>query len=661
MSTYTLTSVGDNKTGTSGNDIFNGTYNAAVTDTFAANDFLNGGAGRDTLHIDHLLDVAITPPDNLWTHISNIEKLEINTTGNGAQTITTGANFQAAFAPTGVELTTTTSGAGAIDVTMTSFTGAATLRTTSTDGAQTIVTGSGATRVTALSGAGALTIKGRGLNTAFATTTGAGAQTIGDGSGNGAHLAMVIAESAAGAQTITSTNTSTVVVVATSDAGQQNIITGAGADIIMASTTNSINTIGTGAGNDTVTIFATTSGSYTINAGAGNDTVTGGAGNDTLIGGLGNDILNGGGGNDVISGGAGSDWAYYDTATAGLRVNLGIITAQNTVHAGLDTLVSIENILGSNHNDGIVGNGANNVLIGSDGNDIIVGGGGNDALYGGNGNDVLRGDAGNDVISGGAGNDWAFYNTATAGLSINLGIITAQNTVSAGSDTLVSIENILGSNYNDVLIGNGENNIFTGGNGNDVLNGGAGNDFASYNTAAAGVSVNLSITSFQNTVSSGSDKLVSIENLKGSNYNDVLIGDALSNVLLGIGGSDVLFGGAGNDLLVGGTGSDTFAFNTTLNAATNRDYIYDFNAAADTIRLDRTIFAKLTTLGTLAAGLFRSSATGVATEVDDYILYNTSSGALLYDADASGAGVAVQFATLTTKPTITNADFMVVA
>jgi hypothetical protein len=234
MATYALTTLGDTLTGTTGNDTFSATYDAAAgLDTFNDTDILNGRNGIDTLNISHLQDVAITPPDTLWTGISNIEKIVINTTGDGAQTITTGGAFQAAFGAAGVDLMTTTSGAGAIDVIMTTFTGVATLKTTSVAGAQTITTGSGATIVTdANSGAGAITIKGVGLTSVTATTTGAGAQSIGDGSGNGAHLVSVTATSAGGAQSITSTSTNAVTVAAISAAGTQTIITGAGADTI---------------------------------------------------------------------------------------------------------------------------------------------------------------------------------------------------------------------------------------------------------------------------------------------------------------------------------------------------------------------------------------------------------------------------------------------
>ncbi len=420
MATYTLTTNGDNLTGTGGNDTFNGTYDGAVTDTFGANDFLNGGTGIDTLYIDHLLDVAITPPDNLWTNLTNIENVVINTTGNGAQTITTGVNFQAAFAPLGVKLTTATSGAGAINIAMTTFTGAATLTTTSIAGAQTILTGSGATTVAARSGAGALNIKGVGLKTVFATTTGAGAQIIGDGSGNGQNLALVSATSAGGTQTITSTSTSAVVVNATSSAGKQIITTGSGADIITASTTSANNTIDTGAGNDRVTILATTSGTYTVNGGAGNDTVTGGAGNDSLIGGLGNDILNGGAGNDTLIGGLGNDilngGAGVDNMIGGdgsdvyyVDIATDVVTETNALAStgGIDTVNSslaaytlganLENLTltGTSAING-TGNTLANRITGNTASNILDGGAGNDTLTGGNGNDILTGGSGND-------------------------------------------------------------------------------------------------------------------------------------------------------------------------------------------------------------------------------------------------------------------------
>ena len=267
--TFTLTTGMDNITGTSGNDVFVGTYNDAGTGTFNNTDVLNGNGGTDTLHITPIGVAAITPADAYWTGITGIEKIVIDTTGAGAQTITTGAAFQAAFAAASVDLTTTSNG-GAITIDSSTFTGAATLTTSSGAGAQTITTGSGLAAVTATSTDGALTITGANLVTVTATSD-AGAQTI---TSTGTGPATVTATSGAGAQTITGANL--VTVTATSDAGAQTITsTGAGAVTVTASSGAGATTIVTGAGNDIITLLATgAAGANTITAGSGADTVT---------------------------------------------------------------------------------------------------------------------------------------------------------------------------------------------------------------------------------------------------------------------------------------------------------------------------------------------------------------------------------------------------
>jgi hypothetical protein len=284
----TLTTSDDTVNGTEGNDTFNATYDGGLaTDTLGAGDKINGLGGSDTLNIDHFGNFAMTPPDSLWTGLSNIEKVVLNTTGDGAQTITTGTFFQAAFGTNGVDFKTTTSGAGAITMDLSTFTGRAVLTTTSIAGAQVIVTGSGVTSVTAASDAGALDIKGVGLATVIATTTGAGAQTIGDAGGNGANLTSVNATAVSGTQTITSTSTANATVIATSSSGKQLITTGDG--------------------NDTITATAAAGTTNTITANAGNDTIVAGLGNDLITGGLGADQMTGGGGVDTFAiGGNGS-------------------------------------------------------------------------------------------------------------------------------------------------------------------------------------------------------------------------------------------------------------------------------------------------------------------------------------------------------------------
>ena len=136
----------------------------------------------------------------------------------------------------------------------------------------------------------------------------------------------------------------------------------------------------------------------TLKGGAGNDVLIGGDGNDKLYGGDGNDLLIGGNGNDLLDGGAGIDTASYAGAGAGVTISLALAGEQNTVGAGLDKLVSIENLIGSNYDDKLTGDDHANTLIGGLGNDVLIGGGGDDLLIGGPGNNTLTGGAGSDTF-----------------------------------------------------------------------------------------------------------------------------------------------------------------------------------------------------------------------------------------------------------------------
>ena len=152
------------------------------------------------------------------------------------------------------------------------------------------------------------------------------------------------------------------------------------------------------------------------------------------------------------------------------------------------------NINGNNTlNDVLNGTPQDDVLRGLGGDDTLNGGDGNDRLEGGNGNDVLNGGSGADRLIGGSGDDW-----------------------------------------------------LNGGGGNDVLEGGSGFDWAVFDGGAA-VTVNLNTNS---ATGQGVDALSSIENVRGSAFSDVLIGNNQSNVLAGNGGSDTLTGGGGADIFV---------------------------------------------------------------------------------------------------------------
>ncbi|QWG18005.1 FecR domain-containing protein [Bradyrhizobium sediminis] len=270
---------------------------------------------------------------------------------------------------------------------------------------------------------------------------------------------------------------------------------------------------------------------------------------------------------------------------------------------------------------------------------------GADVFFGGNQADVFNGmpgpfgpfDPGSDTVD---------YSHATAPVSVNLFDGTTSGAAAAG-DIFISIENLRGSDFNDVLTGDGQNNVIEGGLGNDTLDGGAsgyGVDTASYEHATAAVSVSLAFVGAQNTGAAGTDTLINIEGLRGSDFNDTLTGNG-GSVLEGGLGDDHLIGhggetgdtasyahassgvtvdlstpnpqntgGAGidtltnianltgsqfNDTLTGDThdntffgngGNDTFVFNDTALGGIGNDTIGDFMSGQDHIQLDYAAF-----------------------------------------------------------------------
>jgi Ca2+-binding RTX toxin-like protein len=295
----------------------------------------------------------------------------------------------------------------------------------------------------------------------------------------------------------------------------------------------------------------------------------------------------------------------------------------------------------------------------------MTGGLGNDTYYVDNTGDTITEalDAGTDTL----------YSSVTRTLGANQEVL-----ILTGSDAI----NGTGNALNNTLTGNSGVNVLNGGAGIDIMNGGLGGDtyhvdnssdtvienntdlaeidrvFSSV-TWTLGVNVERLTLTGTNAINGAGNTLANT--LNGNSGANLLTGQAGKDILYGNDGNDTLNGGTGKDTLTGGAGNDLFVFNTALNATTNTDTIVDFNATDDTIRLSRTIFTQLTT-GALSPERFRATDTGLAADANDYILYNTTSGALLYDADGSGAGVATQFATLTTKPqNVTAADFVVVA
>lgn len=168
---------------------------------------------------------------------------------------------------------------------------------------------------------------------------------------------------------------------------------------------------------------------------------------------------------------------------------------------------------GTASNDTINGTPENDVIDGLAGNDRLYGREGNDSISGGTGDDQLDGGPGNDTLDGGDGSDWVYYLEASGAVTVNLALGTASG-ADAGSDTLISIENVSGGAYGDSLIGSaasdnlygeagndsldggaGDDNLY-GGNGNDTLTGGAGSDYFQFRTTAADTSTDT-VTDFQ--------------------------------------------------------------------------------------------------------------------------------------------------------------------
>jgi Ca2+-binding RTX toxin-like protein len=381
-----------------------------------------------------------------------------------------------------------------------------------------------------------------------------------------------------------------------------------------------------------------TQGADTIHAYGGNDRVYARGGNDTIFGNQGDDMIIGGGGADAIDGGNGNDTANYHDSPAGVTVGLTAGAGSGGDAQG-DTLDDIENLVGSDHNDSLLGDGGANSLTGRDGDDLLWGGGGGDTLLGDDGNDTLKGGGGADHLVGGAGTDSAVYLESNAGVFVSL-IDHIASGGEAEGDELDSIEIIVGSNYADSLWGDNGSNRLDGSDGNDLLVGYGGID-GLYGGAGADVLSGMD----------GQDVL------RGEAGADWLDGGAGIDQLLGGGGADTLLGGAGDDQLTGGDGPDAFVFNTALNAANNIDQVTDFNGTEDMFHLDDAVFSTLPA-GVLAASAFRIGAG--AMDGNDRIIYNSATGALMYDADGQGAAAAVQFAQLDIGLALTHGDFLIV-
>ena len=275
------------------------------------------------------------------------------------------------------------------------------------------------------------------------------------------------------------------------------------------------------------------------------------------------------------------------------------------------------------------------------------------------------------LITGTTGNDFLF-DTVNSNATL-MGGEGADTFTITGIDTI----NDLGKGGTDVL------KVATGGIANasldsawvastNTINNG------SVNITTPGLEVNLSAvtkgtTGYKITNTGNATQLIGSalkDLIIGGADNDTLIGGLGKDVLKGGLGRDYLNGGLGNDTLIGGTGKDFFVFNTPLSNKSNIDLITDFSSGKDHLQLSKAIFTGLKTVSGAGNGTalkiaeFIASPTAVhGTTVNSHLIYNSTSGALYYDADGSGKGTALELAILgtTTHPALSAADIFVIA
>ena len=280
---------------------------------------------------------------------------------------------------------------------------------------------------------------------------------------------------------------------------------------------------------------------------------------DMLFGRRGDDILEGAGGADLLDGGDGVDTASYEGSTNRVLINLGTNTAESG-HAIGDTLVSIENLIGSDFNDILTGSKFDNVIFGGDGSDILSGFKANDTLYGGAGRDLLTGGSGAEIIDGGDGiSDMVRYSGSTAAVQVDLGAGTAFGGDAEG-DVISNAEQLLGSSHDDTLTGDDLNNFVFGSGGDDILDGAGGLD-----KLFGGAGADVFVFGAGDSVAYIGDWEDDIDSLDLSQYGFASIEDAMAN--MDQRGEHVRFFVDGETLLILNADLDEMADDIIIDAA----------------------------------------------------------------------------------------------
>ena len=376
----------------------------------------------------------------------------------------------------------------------------------------------------------------------------------------------------------------------------------------------------------------------------------------------------------------GSDTLDLSAYSGGVSVNLGVFGSEIDPQSGLQFVATdftltifgaFENVIGSAGSDTLIGNDAANRLTGGGGNDTIDGGGGNDTIDGGGGDDALTGGAGSDTyVFAGTGlgsdtiteaadadSDTLDFSQLGAPLALDLTSTAPQafrtDKQDATSPTALTltlsdgrgIENVVGTAFSDTITGNARDNAIEGGGGDDTLAGGPGSDtyvFAGtglgsdtvteaadadsdtldFSAFDAPLNLDMALTTPQAfgagltlTLTDGSG----LENVVGTGFADVILGNGRDNWLYGAGGADYLDGRGGNDTIQGDfTQVVLLDFDTATRPASG-DHVYTAAERAAIIARLQAVFGPFnyafTTDPARAAALTAHSGRGFVTLV----------------------------------------------
>lgn len=653
---------------TDANDVVVNNANVALTVNFNSDDVVTvtGGTGSDSLNITASSSTVATS-----SKITGVEKITVVDNGDAASGATVaGEDITIDLASYNTALTID---ASALD--------AGTQATNGSDNAdyETLtITGTASKKLVVIGGAGADTIVGSSDAAAGDSLVGGGGNDTFTMAGNLSYMDTI--DGGAGTDVITTTgavtdiqfmNVRNVETLTLADTATLSSYfdTSAIARVNVAST-KTVDASGTAVGH-----------TYVLSATDADDSVVGGLGNDTFsIAGTvqlkATDAINGGAGTDtiVLNNAAGAVTAVAALTTALVRnvENFTVANANGGDTAGSENadavsltfdgssssttavVTTVDGSVITDTNDiftvdasgvtdtdftfKITGGAAADVLKGAAAADTIVGGGGADAITGG---------AGADNLTGGAGNDNFIFATSD---SRNSGADTITDFTS-GSDKVTINFSLSGTNFDGTYKGTSASNA-------DALALLSSKEGQYYFNTTTGQMI---MDTDGNGLVQSTDFALNLTGLSAITAGDVRFNVTGTNgadtITLG-GGADTVTGGAGADTITLGAGADVLVLNQTATA----DTVADYTVVDDSIQLSKAVYTALGALGALSAAEFESGAglTAAATAAGR-IVYNTTNGALYYDADGSGATAAVLIATLTGAPTLVAGEFAIIA